>query len=190
MSFLYPPLKRLVHKARNNLVVKFYPFKTAFENAIPRLLDPSSPAYFAAKDIHDRIPANQLNWRIITNVSAKDVSQAIVRNRMKRRYYSAFSLALKEKGYHSNGTLRSDALETRNPPQQPLKGTLEIFVFHKKSNDMAFEKLRNDAAMVIDAVRMHQQQDRPRRDGFLKPVVEKQKRNGLPRQKTITFNPW
>lgn len=190
MSNLYPPLKRLAHKARNNIVVKFYPFKTAYENAIPRLLDVASPSYFPAKDIFDRIPANQLNWRIVTNVSVKDISHAIVRNHSKRRYYSAFSLALKDKGYHSNGKLRSATPEKRNPPQQPLKGTLEIYVFQKTSTDMAFERLRNDAAMVIDAVRMHQQQDRPRQDGFIKPVVEKVKKNSIPRQKTFKFNPW
>ncbi|KEF61958.1 uncharacterized protein A1O9_03530, partial [Exophiala aquamarina CBS 119918] len=153
MSHRYPWLQKLSHRGRSNIMVKYVPFKAPYENILPRLIDFNSPSHVSAKELYDRMPADQLNWRIVTNVSAKQVPYAILRNHTRNRYYAAFSLALKEQGYHTNGKLLKDALGAGHGPQQPLKGTLELYVFHNKVNDMAFDKLRNDAALVIEAVR-------------------------------------
>lgn len=193
-------------------MVKYVPFKAPYEHILPRLLDVGSASHVSAKDAYDRLPPDQLNWRIITNVSAKQVTHAILRNRTKRRYYAAFSLALKEQGYHANGKLlrgsdngnegNEDALDAGHGPQQPLKGTLEIYVFHNKANDMGFDRLRTDAALVVDALRRHQHQhqhqqagnklQQPRQDRLFKKVVPKQRTNNLfqqnQKQKTNDFS--
>lgn len=168
MSSHYPSLAKLSHKARANLVVKFYPSKTLFESLRPRLCDFASPSHVVARDIYRRMRDDRLNWRVITNVSAKHIPQAIVRNKLKKRYISALSLALKERGYHPDGKVRSDAsngagvdeLQTATP-RKALRGTLEIYVFHKFANNVSFKKLGKDADMVIDAVCKNQEADVP-----------------------------
>jgi len=138
-------------------LAKYLPFKVPYEHARPRLLDLNSPAHVSTKEDYDRMPADLLNWHIITSVSAKQVPYAVVRNRNKRRYYAAFSEALKEQGYRTNGKLlpSDDSLvSSLSPrPDQPLKGTLELLIFYDKAHDAGFDRLKRDANLVLDAVR-------------------------------------
>lgn len=155
----YPILQRLGHKGRGNLLVKFCRSKTLFDSERPRLFDTTSASHVVVKDTFERRNKDHLHWHITANVSASDIPFAIVRNRLKRRYVSAFCSALKEKGYQTNGKVlpRSETdLDEKSMPQRGLQGTLEVFIFHKVANEVSFERMRQDAKFVIDAVRLQQ----------------------------------
>ncbi|KIW26613.1 uncharacterized protein PV07_06432 [Cladophialophora immunda] len=95
------------------------------------LADRYSPKRAAVTDYYSRLAPDVLRWRVISNASIKKVPKAVLRNRLKRRWASAFTEALKKAGYYHNGRKRSGPKDGKNYIPG-LKGTLEILVFSER----------------------------------------------------------
>ncbi|KIX94321.1 uncharacterized protein Z520_10031 [Fonsecaea multimorphosa CBS 102226] len=95
------------------------------------LVDRYSPKRAAVTDYYSRLAPDVLRWRVISNASAKKVPKAVLRNRLKRRWASAFAEALKRAGYYHNGRKRSGPKDGKNYIPG-LKGTLEILVYSER----------------------------------------------------------
>ncbi|OAP56593.1 hypothetical protein AYL99_08705 [Fonsecaea erecta] len=95
------------------------------------LVDRYSPKRAAVTDYYSRLPPDVLRWCVISNASIKRLPKAVLRNRLKRRWASAFAEALKRAGYHHNGRRRSGPKDGKNYIPG-LKGTLEILVFSER----------------------------------------------------------
>lgn len=92
------------------------------------ITDRYSPKRAAVIDHYSRLAPGRLSWRVISNISAKKIGHAVLRNRLKRRWASAFAEALKDHGYYHNGRRRTGPKEGKNCITG-LKGTLEILIF-------------------------------------------------------------
>ncbi|KIW71735.1 ribonuclease P protein component [Phialophora macrospora] len=92
------------------------------------IVDRYSPKRAAVVDYYSRLPPDRLSWRVISNISSKQVNKAVLRNRLKRRWASAFAEALKNHGYYHNGRQRSGPKDGKEYIPG-LRGTLEILIF-------------------------------------------------------------
>ncbi|KIW75364.1 hypothetical protein Z517_10105 [Fonsecaea pedrosoi CBS 271.37] len=95
------------------------------------LVDRYSPKRAAVTDYYSKLKPDVLRWRVISNASVKKVPKAVLRNRLKRRWASAFAEALKNAGYYHNGRKRSGPKDGKKYVVG-LKGTLEILVFTER----------------------------------------------------------
>ncbi|OAL27074.1 hypothetical protein AYO20_09882 [Fonsecaea nubica] len=95
------------------------------------LVDRYSPKRAAVTDYYSKLKPDVLRWRVISNASVKKVPKAVLRNRLKRRWASAFAEALKNAGYYHNGRKRSGPKDGEKYVVG-LKGTLEILVFSER----------------------------------------------------------
>jgi hypothetical protein len=96
-----------------------------------RIVDPFSPQRAALLDWYSRRPHDRLSWCVITDVNVKTIPKAVLRNRLRRRWASAFTEALTKNGYYHNGRKRSGP-NKRNKYVVGLKGTLEIFAMGER----------------------------------------------------------
>ena len=121
------------------------------------IVDRYSPKRAAMIDYYSRLPRERLLWRVISNVGSKQVNKAVLRNRLKRRWASAFAEALKNHGYHHNGRMRFGPKDGKNSVTG-LKGTLEILVFSDRGISCPHRELVGASnALVKVVVRKAQQ---------------------------------
>ncbi len=139
-SFSFEPL--LIPAAQGfGLKARFTPVEnvpTLFD--VKFLVDRHSPKRAAVADYYSRLPRNRLSWRVISNISSKQVNKAVLRNRLKRRWASAFAQALKDHGYHHNGNRRIIPNDGKKYVAG-LKGTLEILIYSDRGIDCAHREL-------------------------------------------------
>lgn len=161
----YPPFRHLAHSGRKSVTAKFCPVLIPWAFELRSLHDRLSPSIFRIHDDLQRRNPDALNWKVITSI-VRLVPQAVLRNRVKRRYCSAFGKALESQGYHNNGSPRQDAMDASKEPLPPLKGTLEIYLFSKDPLTDPFPTLVAESVKIIDAIKRHQtSSSRPPQNG-------------------------
>ena len=117
-----------------------------------------SPKRAAVVDYYSRLAPDRLTWRVISNVGSKQVNKAVLRNRLKRRWASAFTEALKEDGYYHNGRKRSGPKDGTKYTIG-LRGTLEILVFSDRGISCPHSELVHASRAVLKAVMRKAQQE-------------------------------
>jgi hypothetical protein len=121
------------------------------------MVDRYSPKRAAVVDYYSRLPPDRLSWRVISNLSSKQVNKAVLRNRLKRRWASAFAEALQDHGYYHNGRQRSGKKDGKDYIPG-LRGTLEILVYSDRGLTCAHSELVGAShALVKSLVRKAQQ---------------------------------
>ncbi|EXJ63229.1 hypothetical protein A1O7_03676 [Cladophialophora yegresii CBS 114405] len=121
------------------------------------IVDRYSPKRAAVVDYYSRLPPDRLSWRVITNISSKQINKAVLRNRLKRRWASAFAEALKNHGYYHNGRKRRGPKEGKKYIPG-LTGTLEILIFSDRGITCPHSELVGAShALVKSLVRKVQQ---------------------------------
>ncbi|ETI22907.1 ribonuclease P protein component [Cladophialophora carrionii CBS 160.54] len=121
------------------------------------IVDRYSPKRAAVVDYYSRLPPDRLSWRVITNISSKQVNKAVLRNRLKRRWAGAFAEALKNHGYYHNGRKRTGPKDGKKYIPG-LRGTLEILIFADRGITCPHHELVGASnALVKSLVRKVQQ---------------------------------
>ncbi|KIW98360.1 uncharacterized protein Z519_00020 [Cladophialophora bantiana CBS 173.52] len=120
------------------------------------LVDRYSPKRAAITDYYSRLAPDVLRWRVISNASIKKVPKAVLRNRLKRRWASAFAEALKRAGYYHNGRQRSGPKDGKNYISG-LKGTLEILVFSERGITCPHGELVGACGALLKSLQRRQQ---------------------------------
>lgn len=115
------------------------------------LVERYSPRRPAIIDHYSRMQPDRLSWRVVTNLSAKHISKAVLRNRLKRRWASAFAEALKGAGYHHNGRRISGPKDGKNYVVG-LRGTLEILIFSNRGLTCPHRELVGSSRCLIRAL--------------------------------------
>ncbi|KIV90865.1 hypothetical protein PV10_05471 [Exophiala mesophila] len=151
----YPPFRHLAHAGRKHITAKFCPILVPWAFEQRDLKDKLSASTFRIEDEMKRRNPDILHWKVISSI-VKQVPYAVLRNRAKMRFASAFGTALKSQGYHDNGQPRKDAMDASQEPLLPLKGTLEIYLFIKDPLTDPFPDLVAESAGIIQAVKRHQ----------------------------------
>jgi hypothetical protein len=122
------------------------------------LVDRYSPKRAAVSDRYSRLPPDRLCWRVISNISFKEIGKAVLRNRIKRRWASAFAEALKDHGYYHNGRKRSGPADGKHYVTG-LTGTLEILIFSNRGLTCGHHELVVASRNVVKALNRKMQLD-------------------------------
>ncbi|KAJ9612627.1 hypothetical protein H2200_004224 [Cladophialophora chaetospira] len=115
------------------------------------IVDRYSPKRAAVVDYYSRLAPDRLSWRVISNINSKDINKAVLRNRLKRRWASAFAEALKDHGYYHNGRRRTAPKDGKHY-LTGLKGTLEILIFSDRGINGAHRELVGASRALVKAL--------------------------------------
>ena len=122
---------------------------TLFDNKF--LVDRYSPKRAATIDWYSKLPPDRLLWRVVTNISYKQVNKAVLRNRLQRRWASAFAEALKRAGYYHSGRNRIGPKDGKNYVPG-LKGTLEILIFSDRGISCPHRELIGASSALVKSL--------------------------------------
>ena len=151
MAPTYPLLANLKVKSVPGLVLKYSPFKTPRTVQLRKLLDRFCPDQDAVLDKYSKIPSDTLQWNFITEVAGKALPKAVLRNRVKRRWASAFADALRKNGYHANGrSIRGPKDGTGCKPG--LTGRLEAYVFSAAGLTLPYPQMVGYSGVMVRAI--------------------------------------
>jgi ribonuclease P protein component len=115
------------------------------------LVDRYSPKRLLVQDYYNRLPKDRLSWRIITNISHKSVPKAVLRNRLRRRWASAFTEALKKAGYAHDGHKIVEGQKVKTG-EGGLRGSLEVLVYSDRGLDCPHWQLTGACKQLVKAI--------------------------------------
>jgi len=158
MSLRFPPLRNLKIPVLQALSLKYSPEVAPWTTDVPILKSTLNPKHDLVRDRYIHRSKDALHWAVIANVSVKAVPKAVLRVRLRRRWTSAFTEALKLEGYRTNGKRLRDAADGEHRPD--LVGTLEIYVYGPQGLHKPFKDLIRTSGTIVRALKA--QQNRPR----------------------------
>lgn len=110
------------------------------------------PRVFATRDKYARASPDALSWWVVSGTSQKVVPQAVVRNRLKRRWANAFADSMRQNGFHANGKLLSGPKDGKSSIPG-LKGSLELLIYSRTGLDAPYDKLVQATDVLVKTLR-------------------------------------
>jgi hypothetical protein len=135
----------------SNVHVRFLPIKAPFFTEGELLTDEGNPIWTKAYDEYSKIPSDILRFRFNTRTTTKNVSRAVLRNRIKRRYTDAFATVLRNNGFYTNGR-KMTGLKNGTALQVGLVGTLEVSIFASAGLTLPWKTLLADTQKIFNVV--------------------------------------
>jgi hypothetical protein len=154
-SFIAVPVRTILSFGLKALYTTTENVPTLIDHRV--ITDRYNPRRAAVLDKYSRPRPDILSWRVITNISAKQVTKAVLRNRLKRRWASAFTQALKDHDYYHNGR-KCSAPKDGKDYIPGLKGTLEILIFSDRGVTCPHNELVGASRALVKAVKRLQSQ--------------------------------
>lgn len=97
-----------------------------------------------------RARPDQLRWCIIVNTCLKALPLSTQRNRLRRKWASAFRDSLKKQGLDRNGKREAAHIDMPHTPE--VAGTLELVIFQGYGFEESGEELRERTDRVVQAL--------------------------------------
>src|SRR4051794_6843911 len=90
-------------RAANSLKLRWSPRRVPFQSEYDVLSNEANPLYARVYDEWMRTPEDILRWKVVTNMSKKELPKTVLRTRLKRRWTEAFKQALRSRGFDNDG---------------------------------------------------------------------------------------